>query len=59
MQLSCQLSSRKIGRNHPAQLANVKQMSRQESRSSAGPDHVTDHALIRWLSCTDQVAIMH
>ena len=26
-------------------MAIVKQMSRQESRSSAGPDHVTEHAL--------------
>ena len=58
------------GRNRAAQLAIVKQMSRQESRSSAGPDHVTeqalftwlihtyhvtDHALITWLSCTDYV----
>ena len=23
------------------------------------PYHVTDHALITWLSCTDHVAIMH
>ena len=37
------------GRNHTAQLAIVKQMSRQESRSSAGPDHVTLQALITWL----------
>ena len=22
-------------------------------------DHVTDHALITWLSCTDHVALMH
>ena len=34
------------GRNRAAQLEIVKQISRQESRSSAGPDHVTDHALI-------------
>ena len=27
----------------------VMQMSRQESRSSAGPDHVTLQALITWL----------
>ena len=26
--------------NHAAQMAIVMQMSRQESRSSAGPDHV-------------------
>jgi len=40
------------------------QMSRQESRSSAGPDHVTLQALITWLiksrsrdcACTDDVA---
>ena len=31
------------------QLAIVMQMSRQESRSSAGPDHVTLPALITWL----------
>ena len=37
------------GRNHAAQLAIVMQMSRQESRSSAGPDHVTLQALITWL----------
>ena len=37
------------GRNHAAQLAIVKQMSRQESRSSAGPDHVSEHALFTWL----------
>ena len=43
------------GRNRAAQLEIVKQMSRQESRSSAGPDHVTEHALITWLSCTDDV----
>ena len=51
-------------------MAIVMQMSRQESRSSAGPDHVTlqalitwlikyryvtEHALITWLSCTDDV----
>ena len=50
--------------NHAAQLAIIKhvtrqesrssaaivmQMSRQESRSSAGPDHVTLQALITWL----------
>ena len=43
------------------------QMSRQESRSSAGPDHVTLQALITWLiksrsrdwACTDHLAIMH
>ena len=42
----------------------VMQMSRQESRSSAGPDHVTLQALITWLiksrsrdcACTDDVA---
>src|SRR5574340_235112 len=33
------------GRNRAAQLEIVKQMSRQESRSSAGPDHVTEHAM--------------
>ena len=27
----------------------IRQMSRQESRSSAGPDHVTLQALITWL----------
>ena len=40
------------------------QMSRQEARSSAGPDHVTLQALITWLiksrsrdcACTDDVA---
>ena len=37
------------GRNRAAQLEIVKQMSRQESRSSAGPDHVTEHALFTWL----------
>ena len=37
------------GKNRAAQLAIVKQMSRQESRSSAGPDHVTEHALFTWL----------
>jgi len=57
-------------RNHAAQLAIVMHMSRQESGSSAGPDHVTlqalikwliksdnvtQHALITWLSCTDHV----
>ena len=31
------------------QMAIVMQMSRQESRSSAGPDHVTLQALITWL----------
>ena len=51
-------------------MAIVMQMSRQESHSSAGPDHVTlqalitwlintdhvtEHALITWLSCTDDV----
>ena len=51
-------------------MAIVMQMSRQESRSSADPDHVTlqalitwrsstdhvtEHALITWLSCTDDV----
>ena len=35
----------------PAQLAIVMQMSRQESRSSAGPDPVTLQALITWLAC--------
>ena len=35
--------------NHAAQMAVVMQMSRQESRSSAGPDHVTLQALITWL----------
>ena len=53
-------------------MAIVMQMSRQESRSSAGPDHVTlqalikwliksdnvtQHALITWLSCTDDVTV--
>ena len=41
----------------------IEQMSRQESRSSAGPDHLTEHALFTWLithlsrdsSCTDHV----
>ena len=55
------------GRNHAAQLAIVKQMSRQESCSSAVPDHVTEHAVSTWLithlsrdySCTDHVALMH
>ena len=57
--------------NHAAQLAiikqlnrqesdgsagNFKQMSIQESHSSVGPGHVTDHALITWLSYTDHVA---
>ena len=37
------------GRNRAAQLAIVKQMSRQKSHSSAGPDHVTEHALFTWL----------
>ena len=56
--------------NHAAQLAIIKQVTREESRSSAGPDHVilqalitwliksdnvTQHALITWLSCTDHV----
>ena len=36
-------------------MAIVMQMSRQESRSSADPDHVTLQALITWLSCTDDV----
>ena len=36
-------------RNQTAQLAIVKKMSRQESRSSAGPNHVTEHALFTWL----------
>ena len=36
------------GRNRAAQLAIVKQMSRHNSRSSAGPDHVTEHALFTW-----------
>src|SRR5574341_1319773 len=48
-------------------MAIVMQMSRQESRSSAGPDHVTLPALITWLiilcsrnsSCTHHVSIMH
>ena len=65
--LSWQLSSRSAGRNLTAQLAIVKQMSRQESCSSAGPYHVTEHPLFTWLiinwsgdwSCTDHVAIMH
>ena len=35
--------------NHAAQLAIIKQVTRQESRSSAGPDHVTLQALITWL----------
>ena len=55
------------GRNRAAKLEIVKQMSRQESRSSAGPDHVTEHALFTWMithlsrdiTCTDHVAIMH
>ena len=53
-----------------AQLAIVKQMSRQEtrssagncqaalrqeSRSSAGPDHVTEHTLFTWLIHTHHV----
>ena len=38
-----------ISRNHAARLAIVMQMSPQESRSSAGPDHVTLQALITWL----------
>ena len=37
------------GVNHAAQLAIVKQLSRQENRSSVGPDHVTEHALFKWL----------
>ena len=56
--------------NHAAQQAIIKQLNRQESRSSAGPDpvtlqalitwliksrSVTQHALITWLSCTDHV----
>ena len=53
------------GRNRAAQLEIVKQMSRPESRSSAGPDHVTEHALFTWMithlsrdwSCTDHVPI--
>ena len=35
--------------NEAGQMAIVMQMSRQESRSSAGPDHVTLQALITWL----------
>ena len=35
--------------NHAAQLAIIKHVTRQESRSSAGPDHVTLQALITWL----------
>ena len=50
--------------NHAAQMAIIKQLSRQElcstagncqaddrqeSRSSAGPDLVTEHALFTWL----------
>ena len=53
MQLSWKLSSRLAGRNNAAQLAIVTKLSRQESRSSAGPDHMTsptvkvaDHTLI-------------
>ena len=53
MQLSWKLSSRLAGRSNAAQLAIVTKLSRQESRSSAGPDHVTsptvqvaDHTLI-------------
>ena len=52
-QLSWQLSFRLAGRNNAAQLALVTKLSREESRSSAGPDHVTsptvqvaDHTLI-------------
>ena len=49
--------------NHAAQLAIVKQLSRQESHSSVGPGqvthsgtvHVADHALITWLLFTDHV----
>ena len=36
-------------RNPAAQMAIVMQVSRQESRSTAGPDHVTLQALITWL----------
>ena len=35
--------------NRAAQLEIVKQKSRQQSRSSAGPDHLTLQALITWL----------
>ena len=50
--------------NHAAQLAIIKQVTRQESRSSAGPDQVTLQALITWLikyrsrdcACTDDMA---
>ena len=45
-QLSWQLSSKGAVRNHAAQLAVIKQLSRQEKRSSVGPDDVTEHALI-------------
>ena len=38
-----------IRRNRAAQLEIVKQMSRQKSRSSAGLDHVTEHALFTWM----------
>ena len=33
----------------PCQLAIIKHVTRQESRSSAGADHVTLQALITWL----------
>ena len=36
-------------------MAIVMQMSRRESRSSAGPDHVTLQALITWLSCKPSI----
>ena len=57
--------------NHAAQLAIIKQLNRQESdgsagncqaaeqtgkRRSVGPDHVTEHALFKWLIITDHVA---
>ena len=34
---------------YAAQLAIVKHLTRQESRSSAGPDHVTEHAFLTLL----------
>ena len=35
--------------NHADQQAIIMELSKQESRSSAGPDHVTLQALITWL----------
>ena len=38
-----------LSRQESAQQAIILELSKQESRSSAGPDHVTEHALFTWL----------